>query len=279
MANRNQSGHIPKSRRPTTRHQALPDAPPPPAGMLAAQVRSWHAFWESDDAARVGTAGLADLTRLWETLDDRARSRAQFNKQKLTAGSMGQTVLHPLAAHIAKQDHEVRQLRRRLGLGAAKVAPAPVSPVYLLARINARYPTLDNPEFGGFDMGLWGDALEYLDAVRLAASMLRDGKPLADLEPHRNAATAANEANEALLLAEWERMQAEAAAHLPYTVEGSPEELRLRALADVLREKLDEAAERGVDFAQAAPWRRAELMTIEPAGTRARTKKQEPPRR
>jgi hypothetical protein len=227
--------------------------------MLAEQVRSWHAFWKTDDGARIGTAGLADLIRLWEALDDRARSRVQFNKQKLTAGSMGQTVLHPLADHIATLDHEVRQLQRRLRLGAAKVAPAPVSPVVMLAKINAHYPTLDSPEFGGFDWRLWGEALEYLDAVRLAASRLRDGEPLADLEPHRTAATAANEDNELLLLAEWEKLQAEAAAQLPYTIEGSPDEMRLRALVDVLREKLDEAAERGVDFAQAAPWRREQL--------------------
>jgi len=37
---------------------------------------------------------------------------------------------------------------------------------------------------------------------------------------------------------------------------------------DLLQEHIDEAAERGVMFAQAAPWRRAEPVTIEPAGSR-----------
>jgi hypothetical protein len=82
-----------------------------------------------------------------------------------------------------------------------------------------------------------------------------------DLDELRKRARQANRANEQRLLADWQRVLAQAQHQLPGVGSGTATETRMRARISVLEELLEEAAEHGVMWAQSAPWRKDELAS------------------
>jgi hypothetical protein len=178
----------------------------------------------------------------------------------------------------------------------AQLGEVEVDPVFLLAKM---YAQMDVPRLRrhhpheGFDMtnvistGPAPQAMSDEGEVRLAAERLRNGefpggRPGAidpyhvieraeageiDLDELRGRAEQANEENEAALLEEWKRMLAEAQqgyvpnrerARMANIPAATPDTYRL-ALIDVLEEYIAEAAEHGVAWADAAPWRKEQL--------------------
>jgi hypothetical protein len=115
--------------------------------------------------------------------------------------------------------------------------------------------------------------------------LLRDGKQLGPRGPHdplpglvqehgidpvrlMTRARARNRANERRLFTEWQRLLDEAQQGRLSSGEGWPRmahvtgatpEIYRQALVDLLEKAIDEATERGVMYAQAPLWRRAEL--------------------
>lgn len=59
------------------------------------------------------------LYRLFDLYNDRVRSAEQFERERLTRGSMGQQVVHPLGKHIAVLDKAILAHEAIFGIGPA----------------------------------------------------------------------------------------------------------------------------------------------------------------
>ncbi len=278
-------------RRETIRTTGRPvEAPAPPPGLSAARKQSWAAYWQSEAGIATATTGDFDsATTLWGLYREVDRvSKLLRAAPAMTTGSMGQQRVNPLAARHMELNREIRQRERGLAIGGPvnrqRLPEVDLDPRYLLARMNAmvELPDLNDPEFGGSSHHWIRDphAMTDDELERVVADRLRDGRAISEqiwtynmvqLEEviaergidqgallHR--AQAANEANEVLLLAEWERMLAEAQQHATWADAGTEAETRLRARISVLEELVGAAAERGVMWAQASPWRKAQLV-------------------
>lgn len=91
--------------------------PPPENEWLVATKNRWAMFWQSDLAQLVipETDDVA-LRRLFELYDERERTNTVVkNEGRLTTGSQGQLVLHPLLKYLAELDKEIRALEDRFG--------------------------------------------------------------------------------------------------------------------------------------------------------------------
>jgi hypothetical protein len=280
--------------------------PSPPPGLSAARRRSWEAYWESEAGRAAAQTGDLDTARtLWGLYGEFDKvTRLLHDSPTMTMGSMGQKRVNPLASRHLELTREIRQQEKSLAIGGPlnrqRLPEVEVDPAFLLARMNARVPSLDHPEFGGF---IWGDEVLTADNIeREAAARLRDGHPLCGcpIAHHRHQpgdgacpdgpldtrrlvevikergidqaelldrAAERNRENAELLLAEWERMLAEATQELTSVGAGTEAETRLRALISVLEEHLDDAAERGVMYAQASPARKTDLDSARYLGT------------
>lgn len=125
MANKRQKhpallqGHRPRPQLVTIPRDAVPSAPPPPPppGLLAVTRRRWERFWRSPVAALVDrNADMVRLERWAYYLDEWERCRRASRRQLIVAGSQGQPVVNPLAAHMLHIERELRAIEERFGL-------------------------------------------------------------------------------------------------------------------------------------------------------------------
>jgi P27 family predicted phage terminase small subunit len=97
--------------------EAPVSAPPAPGGMLKETVRRWEDYWSSPvslAADRVTDAPMVE--RYFRAMDEAERVGRVFRKARVTVGSQGQVVLHPLAKYLAQLSSEMLALEDRLGL-------------------------------------------------------------------------------------------------------------------------------------------------------------------
>lgn len=98
-------------------------APDPPEGLLKIWSDRWRRYWKSDVAQAAREVHLPIIERLFFRQDERERAYRTMRKQgRVTKGSQGQLVLHPLAKYIDACDAEIRQLEDRLGLSPRSMA-------------------------------------------------------------------------------------------------------------------------------------------------------------
>jgi P27 family predicted phage terminase small subunit len=91
-------------------------APAPPPGWLKATRQAWDAYWRSDVARAVAEVDLAAVERYFAYLDEWRRAMRGYRAQRLTRGSTGQVVVHPLAGQVARLETMLARLERELGL-------------------------------------------------------------------------------------------------------------------------------------------------------------------
>jgi P27 family predicted phage terminase small subunit len=97
--------------------------PKPPDGMLAKTRDRWKVYWLSEIARATREAHIPIVERLFMRYDERERAYRSVRKQgRVTKGSMGQLVPHPLLKYIDACDSEIRQLEDRLGLSPRGMA-------------------------------------------------------------------------------------------------------------------------------------------------------------
>jgi P27 family predicted phage terminase small subunit len=92
-------------------------APPAPTGLLKSTIARWEAYWRSPVAAAADpVTDLPLIERYFRALDELERCGRVFRKARVTAGSQGQIVLHPLARYLSQLSSELMALEDRLGL-------------------------------------------------------------------------------------------------------------------------------------------------------------------
>lgn len=93
------------------------EIPKAPKRMLGVTRDRWVTYWESDVAKVSQPAHLPIIERLFIRYDERERAYRLVRKEgRLTIGSQGQPVQHPMLKYIDDCDKEIRQLEDRLGL-------------------------------------------------------------------------------------------------------------------------------------------------------------------
>lgn len=98
-------------------------APDPPQGLLRIWSDRWVLYWQSELAQAARDAHLPMIERLFFRYDERERAyRAVRREGRVTRGSQGQMVAHPLLRYIDACDMEIRQLEDRLGLSPRSMA-------------------------------------------------------------------------------------------------------------------------------------------------------------
>lgn len=91
--------------------------------MLPETLIRWPIYWASDVARATCEAHIPIVERLFIRYDERARAYATVRKQgRVTQGSQGQLVAHPLLKYIDACDAEIRQMEDRLGLSPRGMA-------------------------------------------------------------------------------------------------------------------------------------------------------------
>lgn len=99
------------------------EIPPAPDGMLRTTQAAWVAYWTDDVAQAARPSHMPVITRLFLRYDERDRAYRTVRKQgRVTTGSQGQVVAHPLLKYIDACDAEIRQLEDRLGLSPRGMA-------------------------------------------------------------------------------------------------------------------------------------------------------------
>lgn len=99
------------------------EIPSPPDDLLPSTVESWNAYWADDVARAARPSHLPVITRLFLRYDERERAyRVVKENGRVTTGSQGQVVAHPLLKYIDSCDAEIRQLEDRLGLSPRGMA-------------------------------------------------------------------------------------------------------------------------------------------------------------
>ena len=97
--------------------------PRAPDGLLVLTKERWAVYWKSDLASATREAHLPIVERLFYRYDERERAyRAVRRQGRVTEGSQGQLVAHPLLKYIDACDAEIRQLEDRLGLSPRGMA-------------------------------------------------------------------------------------------------------------------------------------------------------------
>jgi len=92
------------------------EVPPPAKEWLKPTKEQWSQFWASPVAQLVLPVDQPAVHRLFSMYDMRARAEAIYRKAPLTAGSMGQSVLNPMAGEIHSLDKTITTLEDRLGI-------------------------------------------------------------------------------------------------------------------------------------------------------------------
>lgn len=83
----------------------------------------WLAYWQSELAQAARAVHVPIVERLFLRYDERERAYRTMRKQgRVTKGSQGQLVAHPLLKYIDACDAEIRQLEDRLGLSPRSMA-------------------------------------------------------------------------------------------------------------------------------------------------------------
>lgn len=91
--------------------------PKAPKDYLADTVGKWDAFWATDLAKTMREEQLPMIVRLFDRYDERERAvRVIRQDGRLTRGSQGQLVLHPLQKLIDSCEAAILQLEDRLGV-------------------------------------------------------------------------------------------------------------------------------------------------------------------
>lgn len=91
--------------------------PAPPKKLLRVTQEWWAAYWESGIAKATREEHMPVIRRLFIRYDERERAyRAVRAQGRVTQGSQGQLVAHPLLKYIDACDAEIRHLEDRLGL-------------------------------------------------------------------------------------------------------------------------------------------------------------------
>lgn len=94
-----------------------------PAGLLKVTSARWDVYWNSELARATREAHIPIVERLFFRYDERERAYRTVRKQgRVTKGSQGQIVVHPLLKYIDACDAEIRQLEDRLGLSPRGMA-------------------------------------------------------------------------------------------------------------------------------------------------------------
>jgi P27 family predicted phage terminase small subunit len=97
--------------------------PQPPSGLLKVTKQRWQTYWGSELARATREAHLPMVERLFQRYDERERAYRTVRKDgRVTIGSTGQMVAHPLLRYIDNCDSEIRQLEDRLGLSPRGMA-------------------------------------------------------------------------------------------------------------------------------------------------------------
>jgi P27 family predicted phage terminase small subunit len=98
-------------------------APEPPQGLLKIWTDRWRLYWKSELAQATRDAHLPLIERLFFRYDERERAYRTVRRHgRLSRGSQGQLVAHPLLKYIDACDAEIRQLEDRLGLSPKSMA-------------------------------------------------------------------------------------------------------------------------------------------------------------
>lgn len=102
--------------------------PAPPAGLLKSTVARWLTYWNSELARAARESHIPTVERLFQRYDERERAYRTIKLPvekgggRVTIGSTGQLVAHPLLKYIDSCDAEIRQLEDRLGLSPRAMA-------------------------------------------------------------------------------------------------------------------------------------------------------------
>lgn len=95
------------------------EVPPYPTSLLKVTKLLWDTYWRSGVSDVAGEVDLPIVERLHRRYDERERACRAIRKKdvgRLTKGSQGQLILHPLLKYIDNCEAEIRQLEDRLGL-------------------------------------------------------------------------------------------------------------------------------------------------------------------
>lgn len=99
------------------------EIPPAPDDLLPSTQESWVAYWTDEVARAARPSHMPVITRLFQRYDERERAYRTVKKDgRVTMGSQGQIVAHPLLKYIDACDAEIRQLEDRLGLSPRGMA-------------------------------------------------------------------------------------------------------------------------------------------------------------
>jgi hypothetical protein len=91
--------------------------PSAPKDYLSVTVEKWKTFWRSDLAKTMREEQLPMIVRLHDRYDERERAfRVVRADGRLTIGSAGQLVLHPLLKQIDSCESAILQLEDRIGI-------------------------------------------------------------------------------------------------------------------------------------------------------------------
>lgn len=93
-----------------------PEVPEPPAGLLAATVAKWVAYWASRVSAAAEQVDRPALERLFRYYDDWERCMGIYREAPVVEGSMGQPVVNPMGVRALALEEKIRGLEAALGL-------------------------------------------------------------------------------------------------------------------------------------------------------------------
>ena len=112
------TGNVPDIRPPLPAVRS--EMPPYPKSILKVTKERWAAYWQHEVSTVACVVDMPVIERLHRRYDERERSYREIRKiGRLTKGSQGQIILHPLLKYIDQCEQEIRQLEDRLGLSPA----------------------------------------------------------------------------------------------------------------------------------------------------------------
>lgn len=91
--------------------------PAPPSGLLKATRDLWSSFWASPVAQIIDMASDREALEHWIwCVDERARAKRLYRKERLVTGSMGQIKVSPMAKQIADLTAQIKAAEEAFGL-------------------------------------------------------------------------------------------------------------------------------------------------------------------
>lgn len=94
-----------------------PPVPIPPKGLLRRTNQIWRGIWESPVARAWDTAADMHLVERWiRAVDEYERVLPEFQKERISTGSTGQLVIHPLASYLSQLQTTMKACETELGL-------------------------------------------------------------------------------------------------------------------------------------------------------------------